>query len=53
MHTEKQKKQSKKAGRNKAKCQKYRLLGIREKNKTRRIAKEKRRQARLAARKAS
>jgi hypothetical protein len=38
---------STKHGRNKKKCEKYRLEGRREKNKDRRIVKEERRQAKL------
>lgn len=37
-------KKSKKHGRNKKKCEMYRLRGIREKNKARRIAKDSKRQ---------
>ena len=40
-----------KHGRDATKCQKYRAAGIRERNKARRIAKEKRRQTRLKERK--
>ncbi len=41
---------SKKIGRNKLKCQRYRLENRREKNKARRVAKEARRQERLKLR---
>ena len=43
---------TKKYGRNKAKCARYRLLGIREKNKARRMAKQRRKEAKKRARKA-
>lgn len=42
---------SRKHGRNKDKCQRYRVSGRREDNKARRIEKEKRRQEKLELRK--
>lgn len=43
-------KKGRKVGRNKSKCQAYRLAGTREKNKARRIAKDNRRIEKIQAR---